>query len=207
MHAYNITEQGSSLENAKKALILIHGRGASADDILGLAPYFAHDDWYVAAPQATNHTWYPYSFMVPAAQNEPWLSSAIEVVHRLVEGIVEKLGAEHLYIMGFSQGACLTAEVTARFARKYGSIGIFTGGLIGAQPDYGRYSGNFNGTPVYISNGDSDPHIPLSRSDETLRQFEKMGAYAKMDIFPNRPHTITQQELNRMNSMIAATDR
>ncbi len=205
MHTYNIVEQGAPLEKAKKALILIHGRGASAHDILGLAPYFAQESWYVAAPQATNHTWYPYSFMVPAAQNEPWLSSAIEVVHTLAKTILEKLAAENLYMMGFSQGACLTAEFSARLARRYGGVGIFTGGLIGAQPDYSLYSGDFGGTPVYISNGDNDPHVPLSRSEETLAQFEKMGARAKMEIFPNRPHTITQQELIRMATMIPAT--
>lgn len=202
MHTYDIFEQGTTLDKAKKALILVHGRGASADDILGLAPYFTDESFYVAAPQATNHSWYPYSFMVPASQNEPWLSSAIEVLHTLIGNIKEYLPIEDIYLMGFSQGACLSSEIAARYAQQYGGVVAFTGGLIGANPAYNLYKGNLTGVPVYLSNGSHDPHVPQSRSEETRIQFEKMGARVEMDIFPGRPHTVTQQEIGRVKKFI-----
>lgn len=202
MHKYDITEQGAPLDKAKKALILVHGRGASAQDILGLAPYFADESFYIAAPQATNHSWYPASFMVPATQNEPWLSSAIGVLHTLIGKVKEYVPIEGIYLMGFSQGACLSSEITARYAQHYGGVVAFTGGLIGGRPAYNLYKGDLKGVPVYLSNGSHDPHVPQSRSDETRIQFEKMGARVEMDIFPDRPHTVTQQEIDRVKKFI-----
>ena len=205
MHKYDITEQGAPLNKAKKALVLVHGRGASATDILGLAPYFTDETFYVAAPQATNHSWYPYSFMVPAAQNEPWLSSALELLHTLVEKIKEHIPTEGIYLMGFSQGACLCSELTARYAQHYGGVVAFTGGLIGSHPAYNLYKGSLKGVPVYLSNGSHDPHVPQSRSEETRIQLEKMGARIEMDIFPGRPHTVTQLEIDRVKKFIFDT--
>jgi phospholipase/carboxylesterase len=188
MHSYNIVEKGSPLCSATNALILIHGRGADAQDILSLADIFTDEKWYIAAPQATNYTWYPYSFMVPSQRNEPRLSSAIDVIHRLLQNVLKSLSSGNIYIMGFSQGACLTAEVAARFARKYGGIVAFTGGLIGSEPNYEKYTGRFEGTNVYLTNSDNDPHIPESRSIETQIQMQKMGANVELEIFPGRPH-------------------
>jgi phospholipase/carboxylesterase len=202
MHDYQITETGSSLGNASYALILLHGRGATAGDILTLAPHFTDESWYIAAPQATNQSWYPFTFMSPVSQNEPWLSSAIDIVHQLLQTVLRILPSEKIYIMGFSQGACLTTEVTARFARKYGGIVAFTGGLIGDKVNHENYKGQFNGTKIYLSNSDSDPHVPLERTRETGFLFNRMGAHAEIDIYPNRPHTVSQQEINKAKAFV-----
>lgn len=202
MHSYNLVERGPAPEKANKALLLVHGRGATAGDILQLADYFAGDDWYIAAPQATNHTWYPYSFMVPVVQNQPWLDSAVKVLHRLIEDTAKHVPADRIYLMGFSQGACLSSEAACRHARRYGGLAIFTGGLIGAQPGYELYQGNFADTPVYLSNGDRDPHVPATRTEETQVQLEEMGAKVTVDIFPGRPHMISPDEIERAKAVL-----
>ena len=204
MHKFDIRENGKKLQDASKALLLLHGRGATAENIMPLADFFTDGLWYVAAPQATNFQWYPYSFLMPVAQNEPWLSSAIDYVKKMIDGISEYIPAENIYLMGFSQGACLSSEVAARFAVRYGGIAVFTGGLIGSEPGYDHYKGNFEGTRIYISNSDNDPHIPLSRSEDTRDQLLKMGADVCLDIFPGRDHTIIQEELENARSFILA---
>lgn len=201
MHDYDIRERGN-LQTASKALILLHGRGATAENIMQLADFFADDDWYVVAPQATGYQWYPHSFLMPSEQNEPWLTSAIDYVKKITDNLAEKIPADNLYMMGFSQGACLTAEVAARNAAKYGGLGIFTGGLVGEEPARHLYRGDFSGTSVYISNGDNDPHIPQSRSEETRDQLQDMGARVTLDIFPGREHTIIQEEIDRVKELL-----
>lgn len=196
MHKYDIKERGCSLPEASKALILLHGRGATAENILPLADYFTDESWYIAAPQATGLQWYPYSFMASSDKNEPWLGSAIDYVRKIIEDISVHIDYENIYLMGFSQGACLTAEVAARYAAGYGGLAVFTGGLIGEVLNEEKYSGHMEGTRIYISNGDEDPHIPVERSAETRDQFIRMGADVKMDIFPGREHTIAQEEID-----------
>ncbi|TVR69165.1 MAG: phospholipase [Marinilabiliales bacterium] len=202
MHSYDIRERGN-LQTASKALILLHGRGATAENIMPLADFFTNESWYVAAPQATNYQWYPYSFLMPAEQNEPWLSSAIDYVKKIIDNISGHIPSENIYIMGFSQGACLSAEVAARNAAKYGGLGIFTGGVIGEEPAWELYRGDFKSTPVYISNGDNDPHIPQSRSEESRDQLQGMGARVTLDIFPGREHTILQEEIDRAKELLS----
>lgn len=202
MHKYEITEKGNSLEKASRALILLHGRGAAADDLLPLADVFTDGTWYIAAPQATNYQWYPYSFMEPLSMNEPWLGSAISLVQRLIKEISLSVTAEKIYMMGFSQGACLVSEVAARTAQKFGGIAVFTGGLIGDKIYRENYNGSFEGTPVYISNGDDDPHIPESRSVETQQLFLEMGAQVTLDIFPGRDHVISPEEIYAAKSYL-----
>ncbi len=207
MHAYKYTEEGVSLQEAEKAVILIHGRGAPPEDILGLAGFFDDGKTYFVAPEAENYTWYPYSFLVPKEQNQPWLDSALQNLNRLIEEIEEHLSAEKIFIMGFSQGACLAAEVSVRNARKYGGIAIFTGGLIGSKPDPTLYKGNFEGTSVYISNGDNDPHIPLERTNETHTIMQKMGANVLKEIFQGRSHTINMEEIKKVKEWLFASPR
>ena len=202
MHNYDIRERGNP-ETASKALILLHGRGATAENIMQLADLFAEESWYVAAPQATGYQWYPYSFLMPSEQNEPWLTSAIDYVKKIIDNISGHLPSENIFIMGFSQGACLTAETAARYARRYGGLALFTGGLIGEEPAIDLYRGDFAGTPVYISNGDNDPHIPQSRSEETRDHLQRMGADVTLDIFPGREHTIIQEEIDRARELLA----
>ncbi len=201
MHRYKLTELDTTLEHAEKALILLHGRGAPPEDILSLADFFDLDGFYVVAPEATNYTWYPKSFLAPVEENQPWLDSALGNLEKLIHEIEKHIPAENIFIMGFSQGACLTAEVTARNAKAYGGIGVFTGGLIGAEPDFNKYKGSFAGTKAYISNGDNDPHIPLARTEETIELFGNMGADVTREIFPGRPHTINMDEINKAKDL------
>ncbi|MBX2895067.1 MAG: dienelactone hydrolase family protein [Cyclobacteriaceae bacterium] len=195
-HTKNIIESGLPLHQAKKALIMIHGRGGSAEDILSLAQYLPVEDFYIAAPQATNNTWYPFSFLAPTPQNEPWLSIALNMLKELSEHIQQNgIKPENIFILGFSQGACLTVEFAARNAQKYGGVIALTGGLIGDKLEPSRYSGNFSGTPILMTNGTSDPHVPLTRSEQSKQQLEKMDAKVELLVYSNRPHTILQQEL------------
>jgi phospholipase/carboxylesterase len=203
-HQKNIIEAGKPLKEAKKALIMLHGRGASAQDILSLKEYLPVDDFYIAAPQATNFTWYPYSFMAPVPQNEPWLSSALKLLNSLVNDIeAGGIKSENIFVLGFSQGACLTLEFATRNARRWGGVASLTGGLIGEKIHHENYLGNFNGTPVYISNSNNDPHVPLSRSEESKKIMESMGAVVSLQIFTNRPHTILKEELDGVGRMMA----
>lgn len=196
MHIHQVVEKGEALKNASRALIVLHGRGATAADILTLADAFPLEDFYIVAPQATNHSWYPQSFMAPRASNEPWLTSAIQLVQGIMEDISKKIPYTHMYIMGFSQGACLALETTARNAKKYGGIIAFTGGLIGPDLQPTQYTGDFQETPVFLSNGDHDMHIPLQRTQDTAKLLQEMGAAVDLHIFHDRPHTILEDEIN-----------
>lgn len=203
MHSKNIITAGKDISQAKKALILLHGRGASAQDILSLANHFPVEEFALFAPQATNHTWYPYSFLAPPAQNEPWLSSALDILGNLVKEIKSKgITAENIYFGGFSQGACLTAEFVSRNAERFGGIFIFTGGLIGDKLTPENYSGDFGGTPVFISTGNPDAHVPVERVQETAKLMESKNATVTVKIYENRPHTISQEEIMLVNQMI-----
>ncbi|SFH13733.1 alpha/beta hydrolase [Pontibacter chinhatensis] len=196
-HQKDIKTQGKPLAEAKKALILVHGRGATAESILGLAAHLPVQEFSLLAPQATNHSWYPYSFMAPEEQNQPALDSALEQLDELVKSIeAAGIKSENLYFAGFSQGACLTSEYAARHAQKYGGLLVFTGGLIGQRLDESRYKGDFAGTPVLITTGDPDPHVPVSRVEETVAVLEKLGAKVTKKVYPGRPHTILQEELD-----------
>lgn len=200
MHDYIITEKGKPLSGASKALILLHGRGGSAKDIIRLADEFSDGSYYVAAPQANNNAWYPFSFLEPAEKNEPWLTSAIGIVNRLINEISETLGTENIYIMGFSQGACLAVETASRNAVRYAGIAAFSGGLIGKVPDRSLYKGNFNNTKVFIGNSDNDPHIPLDRCEFTRDTMESLGARVNLKIYPGMGHTITRDEIRTVKS-------
>jgi phospholipase/carboxylesterase len=204
-HEKRVLTKGKPLEETGKALVLLHGRGATAASILPLAQELGADDFTLYAPQATNNTWYPYSFMAPAAQNQPALDSALELIDETVQGILRQgIASEHIYLLGFSQGACLTSEYATRHAQRYGGLLIFTGGLIGQKLDANNYTGDFEGTPVLITTGDADPHVPVSRVDETVKQMEGMGAKVTRKVYPGRPHTILQEELELAKKILAA---
>lgn len=202
MHKYEIIEAGKPLEKAEKAIILLHGRGASAHDIIELASHFIDDSFYIAAPQATNSTWYPYSFLAPESQNEPWLTSAVNIVKNLLENIKNNLSSSKIYLMGFSQGACLTLEAAARFAQPFGGIAAFTGGLIGENVSVANYSGDFKNTPVFIGVGDKDMHVPLKRVEESKLILEKLNANVTLNVYPGRPHTILQDEIETVKKLM-----
>jgi phospholipase/carboxylesterase len=202
MHSYQITEKGKPLLQAKKAIILLHGRGADAEDILPLANSFCDDTFYIAAPQATNNAWYPYTFLSPEERNEPWLTSAVTMIKRLIDSISVQIPPASIYLMGFSQGACLALEVASQFAVKYAGIAAFSGGLIGDKINPKKYNGNFDGTKVFIGNSDIDPHIPMLRSEESRDVMEKLGADVTLRIYPGMAHTIIQQEIDTVSKLM-----
>ena len=203
MHSKNIITAGKDISEAKKALIMLHGRGGNSRDILSLVEHFEVGDFALFAPQATSSSWYPHSFLAEPAQNEPWLSSALEILKDLVEELKGKgIGSENIYFVGFSQGACLTTEFVTRNASRFGGVAIFTGGLIGDKIYTENYKGNFSGTPIFIGTGNPDAHVPLERVNETAKIMEKMNAAVTVKVYNNRPHSISQDEIEWANKLI-----
>lgn len=203
MHTKNVITAGAKIHESGKVLILVHGRGASAEDILSLANYLQVGDFTLVAPQATNHTWYPYAFLAPPAQNEPWLSSALALLGEIVKDLKDQgVEEENIYFMGFSQGACLTLEFVARNARKWGGVAAFTGGLIGDRIYPENYKGDFQGTPIFIGTSDPDPHVPVARVTASVKILEDMNATVTSRIYPLMGHTINQDELNQANTLL-----
>jgi predicted esterase len=196
---------GAPIGEAKGAMILIHGRGADARDILGLAEYFGRPDLAYVAPEASGHTWYPNRFLVPVEQNEPYLSSAFGVLATLIADIGKGgIGAERVFLLGFSQGACLSLEFAARNPRRYGGVIALSGGLIGASVDVSHYSGSLAGTPVFLGCSDVDPHIPLARVKESSAVMAALGATVTERIYPGMGHTVTGDEVEEIRKVLAA---
>ncbi|HLT42106.1 MAG TPA: dienelactone hydrolase family protein [Sphingobacteriaceae bacterium] len=202
-HEKTLETAGESIENASNVLIMIHGRGGTAKDILSLASQLEVQDYALLAPQANNNTWYHYSFMAPPEHNNPWLSSAIEIIENTVDEVHNQgIPYMNIYFLGFSQGACLTLEFASRNAKRYGGIVAFTGGLIGDKIYSENYKGDFKGTPVFIGTGDHDSHVPLERVDETALILEKMGAKVTKKVYPDKPHSISLEEIELANALI-----
>lgn len=199
-----IVTAGRPLAQADAAVVMIHGRGATAESILTLADEFGRPELAYVAPQAAGHTWYPYSFMAPSQQNEPSLSSALEVL----EGVLAKLEAEGIppertILLGFSQGACLTLEFAARHAQPFGGLVALSGGLIGPPGTRRDYAGSFEGTPVFLGCSDRDPHIPEERVRESAGIFRRMEAQVTERIYPGLGHTVNEDELSWVRDLLA----
>lgn len=197
--------EGIELSKANKAMIFVHGRGASAQNILPLADELTvRNSHCLIAPNATNNTWYPQSFVAPVEQNQPYLNAALEVLGELVKQVKNAgINTEDIHFLGFSQGACLVSEFVARNAMKYGSLHIYSGGLIGQQLQKANYSGNFEGMPILLGCSDIDSHIPLQRVHESTSIFKEMGANVDERIYPNAPHTIFQDEIEASKSILS----
>lgn len=196
----NTVWAGQPLAQAKRVLIMTHGRGASAQSILSLAAELNIEDFALAAPQATGNTWYPYSFLAPEIQNEPGLSAGLQVLGQLVENIKQKgFDSQQIYLLGFSQGACLTSEFAGQNAQLFGGIFILSGGVIGDSIKPERYSGDFKGTPIFLGCSDIDAHVPLHRVQDSTTVFKNLGANVTEKIYPNAPHSIFQDEVNHIN--------
>ncbi len=203
MHSKKIITAGKKTTEAKKALIMVHGRGGSAEDILTLSNYLDVREYALIAPQATGSTWYPYSFLMPPAQNEPWLSSALSVLKEVTADVeADSISRENIYFLGFSQGACLTLEFVTRNAGRYGGVVAFTGGLIGDKIYPENYTGNFEGTPVFIGTSNPDPHVPVDRVKESENILKGMGADITVNIYNNMGHTISQDEIDLANTLV-----
>ncbi len=199
-----VLTRGQPLETAAGAVILLHGRGASAEDILGLADDLDLRELAYLAPQAAEHTWYPYSFLAPLERNEPWLTSALELVRSIVES-TERAGISQkkIAVMGFSQGACLAAEFVARNPSRYGGLVAFTGGLIGPQGTVFRYSGDLAGTLCFLGSGDPDPHVPWERVKESASTLSALGGKLTLKRYPGMPHTISSDEITEAKKILS----
>lgn len=196
---------GRSLTTAGPALVLVHGRGGSADDMFGLARAIARDRFAWLAPRARRNTWYPYSFLAPLEANEPWLSSALEALDRAVAKARDHgVGAERLVLLGFSQGACLASEYVARHPKRYGGLVVLSGGLIGPEGTPRDDVGELDGTPVFLGCSDVDPHIPEARVHETARVLERMGAVVETRIYRGMGHTVIEDEIEAVQAMLDA---
>ena len=199
----DILKAGKRLDEADKVLIMIHGRGGSAEDILTLAEHLTVQNFALVAPQAPGNTWYPQSFLAPRSNNEPSLSRALGTIKATVSQL-EQAGftTAQIYFLGFSQGACLTLDYVAANAARYGGVVAFTGGVIGDQVDHRNYHGDFDGTPVFIGSSNPDMHVPVSRVKESTALLEGMGARVTEIIYENMGHTISQAEIAQVNKLI-----
>ena len=195
---------GSPVEEASKALVMIHGRGGSAKDIISLMPELKLSNAFaVVAPQAPNSSWYPNSFMAEQMLNQPALDQSLAIIGEAVQRLnASGIKNEDIYFLGFSQGACLTLEYVARNAKQYGGVIAFTGGLIGAKLNKSRYTGNFFGTKILITAGVPDPHVPLTRIEESERMFMAMEASITVKTFQGKSHGIALNEIELANSLI-----
>lgn len=203
IHQKNIITAGIPMESADKAIVFLHGRGASAADIIQLNQHLKVTDAALFAPQASNHSWYPYGFMAPENENQPALDSALELINDLVAEIVANgIPLNKVFFAGFSQGACLTLEYISRNAARYGGAIAFTGGLIGETIDRSKYTGDFMQTPVFISTGNPDPHVPVYRVEESGAILKEMNADVQVKIYPGRVHTVSNPELELARKMI-----
>jgi predicted esterase len=198
-----VTHAGVPIADARLVAIMLHGRGATAGDILGLAKEFSVRDVAYLAPQAAGNTWYPYSFLKPIEENEPALSSALRLVESLLESVRTKgFPPERVALMGFSQGACLSLEFAARHAQRYAVIAAFSGGVIGPPGTSRSYSGSLDGTPLFMGCSDMDPHIPLERVNESAVVFTNMGAVVDKRIYPQMAHTINYDEIEAVDALL-----
>jgi predicted esterase len=186
-------------------MVLVHGRGGTARGILELADRLADPKFAYIAPQATNNSWYPLSFLAPLEQNEPALSSALDTLSAVLARLAEAgIPSERTILLGFSQGACLVLEYVARHAQRYGGVVGLSGGLIGPAGHQWDLSGSLAGTPIFMGCSDIDPHIPRERVLESARVLEGLQADVTARIYPGMGHTVNQDELNFVQSLMAA---
>lgn len=199
-----VLRAGSLPDKARAAMIMVHGRGATAESILTLADELARPDFAFLAPQASGNSWYPYSFLAPIADNEPGLSSGLAVIAGLLADLdAAGLPAEQVILLGFSQGACLSLEFAARNARRYGGVVGLSGGLVGPDDTPRDYPGSLDGTPIFLGCSDIDPHIPKERVHHTTEVLRKLGGDVTERLYPAMGHTVNQDELDFVREMMA----
>src|SRR5947199_2757917 len=195
---------GEPLDKARAAMIMVHGRGATAEDILSLSTELNQPGFAYLAPQAAGYSWYPNSFLAPIASNEPGLSSGLAVIASLLEKLAEAgIPPERTILLGFSQGACLSLEFAARNARRYGGLAGLSGGLIGPDGTPRNYAGSLDGTPVFLGCSDVDFHIPKERVHHTAEVLRRLGGNVTERLYPNMGHTIKQDEIDFVREMMA----
>jgi phospholipase/carboxylesterase len=191
-----ILNAGPAPQRAAATIVMLHGRGASADDMLSLYDALAVDDLAAVAPQAAGNSWYPNSFLAPIPANQPFLDSALSLVESIVNDLLTGgIDVQRIALLGFSQGACLTLESVARHPRIYGAVIGLTGGLIGPPGTPRNYPGSLKNVPVFLGTSDPDPHVPFYRVKETQTVLSQMGANVELRRYPGMPHTISDEEL------------
>ena len=194
---------GEPIGIARAAMLMVHGRGASASDILALTDQFAQSGFAYFAPQAAGNTWYPNRFLVPLEENEPWLSSALAFVDEVFAEILKAgIPPERIILLGFSQGACLALEYAARNARRYGGLVGLSGALIGPDDTSRDYPGSLAGTPVFLGCSDVDFHVPKERVDETADVLRKLNGEVTQRLYPNMDHSVNQDEIDFVRGMM-----
>lgn len=202
-HATIVTH-GASPEDAELAMIMLHGRGASAESIIRLSQEFDNGKIHYRAPQANQFTWYPYSFLQPTEQNEPGLSSGLQLIYDMISNLQSAgIPKENIVLLGFSQGACLSTEFVARHPDKYGGLIALSGGLIGETIQKQNYEGDLEGTPYFVGCSDVDPHIPVERVDKSVKVLKKLGAKVTKKIYPGMGHTVNKDEIDQIKKMIS----
>jgi phospholipase/carboxylesterase len=202
-HGQPIRIAGESPHSARAAMLMVHGRGARAEDILSIADQLAQPGFAYFAPQASENTWYPNRFLVPLADNEPWLSSALAFVANVLTQIANAgIPPERTVLLGFSQGACLALEFSARNARRYGGVVGLSGALIGPEETPREYAGSLAGTPVFLGCSDVDFHVPRERVSQSAEVLEKLGGDVTKRLYPNLDHSVNQDEIDFVRSMM-----
>ena len=196
---------GEPMDQAKAAMVMMHGRGATAKDIFELVPNLIQPGFAFLAPQAAENAWYPNSFLMPIASNEPALTSALYIIETILVQL-ESVGIprQRVIILGFSQGACLSLEFVARNARRYGGLVALSGGVIGPDDAPRDYPGSLDGTPVFLGCSDNDPFVPKERVEYSAAIMQKLGGYVTAKLYPNMAHTINLDEIRIIRSMMVA---
>src|SRR3989440_12765913 len=203
-HGQRVLEAGEPLAAARAAMILLHGRGATAEDIMTIAAEVERPGWAYLAPQAAGSAWYPNPFTAPLESNEPYLSAALDMVSKLVERIEARVPAQRIILLGFSQGACLTLEWAARNARRYGALIGLSGGLIGPDGTPRDYPGSFDQTPVFLGCSDIDPYIAKERVLDAAEVFKRMGAAVTVRLYPGMGHMVGAEEIAIVRGLVEA---
>jgi predicted esterase len=195
---------GAPLAEAQVAVVMVHGRGASAESILTLAPALAMDRVAFVAPQAADGQWYPYGFMAPIARNEPGITSGLSAIARVLAQVrAAGIPPERTLLLGFSQGACLASEFVARHARRYGGLAVLSGGLIGPDGTPRDYAGTLDDTPVFLGCSDVDAHIPAVRVQESAAVLRRLGGDVDMRLYPGMGHLVNDDELDAVRAILA----
>jgi phospholipase/carboxylesterase len=199
-----IVSIGTALADAAGVLILLHGRGGTAEDILGLGKAIAPEKWAILAPQASGNSWYPFSFLAPREQNEPYLTSALGRVQAAIDNaLAAGIPAEKIAIGGFSQGACLATEFVGRNPRRYAALLALTGGLIGPPGVPIQLTGDLARMPVLLSSGDPDPHVPWARVQQSADLLQQIGGRVTIRRYPGKPHSVAGEELRSASDILA----
>ncbi len=202
-HSSKILIEGTELDKAKAVMIMIHGRGATAESILDISQYFTVDDVSYIAPQANGGAWYPFSFLMPTEQNEPGITSGLQRIFEIVDHVITSgISEQKIMLLGFSQGACLSLEWTARSNKNIGAVFGLSGGLIGPNGTRRNYSGTLQNTSVFLGCSDMDFHIPKERVIESAEVFKQLNATVTLNLYPNMGHTVNDDEIDHINSVM-----